>query len=187
MLYMSDSMCYMLYAKLLYASCHMPSSICLIAICQMLWPLLCLLVWLQSRLDISLYIYITRLWLSILPLQRRDYYHTTMASIYISGHMYFSLPTYHGIDQNLSLPTYRGINQNLQSPFISVGQHIKASISNSYRRLFRYANISRHYIITSVIANSGSAIYRDIDLKANKYHISYHIRSHRVSRFGILT
>jgi hypothetical protein len=70
-----------------------------------------------------------------------------------------------------------------QSPFISVRQHIKASINNSYRHLFRDASISRHSIILSVIANSGSVTYRDIDLKANKFHISYHIRFHRVSRF----
>jgi hypothetical protein len=56
-----------------------------------------------------------------------------------------------------------------------------------YRRLFRYASVSRHSIIPSVIANSGSVIYRDIDLNANKYHISYRIRSYRVTRFGILT
>jgi hypothetical protein len=56
-----------------------------------------------------------------------------------------------------------------------------------YRRLFRYASISRHSIIPSVIANSGSVIYRDVDLKANEYHFSYHIRSHRVSWFDILT
>jgi hypothetical protein len=93
----------------------------------------------------------------------------------ILSHMYFSMPAYHGIDQNP------------QSPFISVRQHIKASINNSYCRLFRHASISRHSIITSVIANSGSVIYRDSDLKANKYHISYHIRFHRVSRLGILT
>jgi hypothetical protein len=90
-------------------------------------------------------------------------------------------------EQNFSMPTYHGINQNPQSPFISVRQHIKASINNSYRRLFRYASISRHSIIPSVIANSGSVIYRDIDLKANKYHIFCHIRFHRVSRFSILT
>jgi hypothetical protein len=35
---------------------YMPQSICKIAICQMLWPCLCLLVWLRNRLDISLYI-----------------------------------------------------------------------------------------------------------------------------------
>jgi hypothetical protein len=119
----------------------------------------------------SLYLFITRL----LPLPRRDCYHATMAPIYISIHSYFSLPT------------YRGIDQNLQSPFISVCWHIRASINNSYHRLFRYASISRHYMITLIIANSGPVIYRDIHLKANKYHISYHIRSHRVSRFDILT
>jgi hypothetical protein len=93
----------------------------------------------------------------------------------ILSHLHFSMLTYHGIDQNL------------QSPFIWARQHIKASVSNSYRRLFRHASISRHSIIPSVIANFGSVIYKDVDLKANKYHISYHIRSHKVSRFGILT
>jgi hypothetical protein len=90
-------------------------------------------------------------------------------------------------EQSFSMPTYHGIDQNPQSPFISVRQHIKASINNSYHRLFRHASISRHSIILSVIANSGSVIFRDIDLKANKHHISYHIRFHRVSRFSILT
>jgi hypothetical protein len=122
----------------------------------------------------------------------------------------FSMPTYHGKskilvcqhimarakfqyaniswqEQNFSMPTYHGIDQNPQSLFISVRQHIKASINNSYRRLFRHTSISRHSIIPSVIANSGSVIYRDSDLKANKYHISYHIRFHRVFLFSILT
>jgi hypothetical protein len=90
-------------------------------------------------------------------------------------------------EPNFSMPAYHGIDQNPQSPFISVRQHIKASINNSYRRLFRHASISRHSIILSVIANSGTVIYRDVDLKANKHHISYHIRFHRVSRFSILT
>jgi hypothetical protein len=79
------------------------------------------------------------------------------------------------------MPTYHGIDQNPQSPFISVRQHIKATISNSYRRLFRHASISRHSIILSVITNSGSVTYRDIDLKANKYHILCHIRFHTAS------
>jgi hypothetical protein len=90
-------------------------------------------------------------------------------------------------EPNFSMPTYHGIDQNPQSPFISVRQHIKASINNSYHRLFRLATISRHSVILSVIANSGTVIYRDINLKANKYHISYRIRFHRVSRFSILT
>jgi hypothetical protein len=80
-----------------------------------------------------------------------------------------------GHKQNFSMPTYQGIGQNPQSPFISVRQHIKAFINNSYRRLFRHATISRHSVILSVIANSGSVVYRDIDLKANKHHISYRI------------
>jgi hypothetical protein len=69
-------------------------------------------------------------------------------------------------EQYFSMPTYQGIDQDPLSPFISVRQHIKASINNSYRRLFRHATISRHSIILSVIANSGSVIYRDIDLKS---------------------
>jgi hypothetical protein len=43
--------------------------------------------------------------------------------------MYFSMPTYHGINQNLSLPTYHDIDQNLQSPFILVCQRITLIIS----------------------------------------------------------
>jgi hypothetical protein len=159
----------------------------------MLWPLLCLLVWLHDRLGISLYICLLpgydspycryREEITIIPLWLQFISRVTGISvcqhIRVSNnnwsHMYFSMLTYHGIDQNL------------QSPFISVCQHIKASIKNSYHRLFRHASISRHSIIPSVIANSGSVIYRDIDLKANKYHISYHIRFHRVSRFDVLT
>jgi hypothetical protein len=99
----------------------------------------------------------------------------------------FQCASISGHKQKFSMPTYQGIDQNPQSPFISVRQHIKASIDTSYRRLFWHATISRHSVILSVIANSGSVIYRDIDLKANKYHISYHIRFHRVSRFSILT
>jgi hypothetical protein len=159
----------------------------------MLWPLLCLLVWLQNRLDISLYAYLLpgydspycryREEITIIPPWFQFISQVSGISVCqhirllsnILSHMYFSMPTYHGIDQNL------------QSPFISVRQHMKASINNSYRRLFRHASISRHSIIPSVIAYSGSVIYRDSDLKANKYHISYHIRSNRVSRFDILT
>jgi hypothetical protein len=155
----------------------------------MLWPLLCFLVWLHDRLDISLYIYMYLLpgdnspycryreEITIIPLWLQ--FISRVAGISVCqhirlfsnnlSHMYFSMPTYHGI------------NQNLQSPFISVCQHIKASINNSYRCLFRHASISQHSIITSVIANSGSVIYRDSDLKANKYHISYYIQFYRVS------
>jgi hypothetical protein len=95
LLHMPSALFYVLYAKcyVLYAN-----TVCQIVICQMLWPLLCLLVWLQNTLDISLYMSITRLWLSILLLQRRDYYHTIMVSIYISGYIYFSLPTNQGIE-----------------------------------------------------------------------------------------
>jgi hypothetical protein len=157
-----------------------------------------------GHLIIYIYISIIQLWLSVLPLQRRNYYYTTRASVYISGLRYFSLLVHQAIkwyleslvfqyadvswhDQNFSMPTYHGIDQNPQSPFISVCQHIKASINNSYHHLFWHASMSWYSIILSVIANSGSVIYRDIDLKANKYCISYHIRFHRVSRFGILT
>jgi hypothetical protein len=68
--------------------------------------------------------------------------------------------------------------------FASISRHLS---NNSYHCLFWHASISRHSIILSVIANSGSVIYRDIDLKANKHRISYHIRFHRVSQFSILT
>jgi hypothetical protein len=56
----SQSICQVLYfiCYMPNAMGYMPNSICQIAIHQMLWPLLCLLVWLQNRLDISLYMYI---------------------------------------------------------------------------------------------------------------------------------
>jgi hypothetical protein len=118
--------------------CYMPNAICYMPLhmldcnMQMLWPLLCLLVWIQNRLDISLYISITQLWFSILPLLRRNYYHTTMVSFHISNHclirfadiswhhsisqitVYFGLPTYQGrsitlITVYFSMPAYHGI------------------------------------------------------------------------------
>jgi hypothetical protein len=215
-----------------------------------------------------IYMSITRLWLSILPLQRRNYYYITMDSVYISALRYisllahqvikwyleshvfqyagiswheqsFSMPTYHGMskvsvcrhimawakfqyagitwhEQSFSMPAYQGMSkvsvcrhimarpkfqyaniswqeQNFSTPTyhgkskISVCQHIMASTKIPNHHLFRYASISRHSIILSVIANSGSVTYRDIDLKANKYHIFCHIRSNRVSRLSILT
>jgi hypothetical protein len=145
--YMSNAICQVLYVK-----CYMSNSVCQTAMCEMLWPLLCLLVWLQSRWDLH-YIYpLPSYDFSILPLLRRDYYYMTMASLCISDHhlfwfvdilshrsispitVYFGLPTYHGIDLYL------------------------------YHRLCQLANISWHYIITLVIANSSSFIYRDIYL-----------------------
>jgi hypothetical protein len=159
----------------------------------MLWPLLCLLVWLQNRLGISLYTY-------LLPGYDSPYCHYREEIIIIppglqfisqvsgiSGCQHIRVSSNILSNMYFSMPTYHGIDQNLQSSFILVRQHIKASVSNSYRRLFRHASISRYSIIPSVIANSDSVIYRDIDLKANKYHISYHIRFHRVSRFDMLT
>jgi hypothetical protein len=250
----------------------------------MLWPLLCLLEWLQNRLDICrIYIYYPAMTLHIAVIEKKLLLYHQGFGLYlkvsgisvcrhimakskilvcrhmlyfvswpayliswpayfispVSGLRYisllahqvtkwylesqvfqyaniswheqsFSMPAYHGKsqisvcqhimawakfqyvnisgqEQNFSMPAYHGIDLNPQSPFISVRQHIKASINNSYRHLFRHASISRHSIILSVIANSGSVIYRDINLKANKHHISYRIRFHRVSQFSILT
>jgi hypothetical protein len=65
-------------------------------------------------------------------------------NLYLRSNMYFSMPTYHGINQNLSLPTYHGIDQNLQSLFISVCQHITALYNHFSHRQFWLSNISRH-------------------------------------------
>jgi hypothetical protein len=124
--YMANAMCYMssVICQMLWAICQTPCARLLYAKCYD--HCYVFLVWLQNRLDISLYISITRLWLSILPLQRRNCYYTTMASIYISGlryfslsahqvssnilsHIYCSMPTYHGIDQNLHITVYFGM------------------------------------------------------------------------------
>jgi hypothetical protein len=187
--------CYGLYAKLHMLDWNMPNAMTIAMSFSMTT---------EQVGHFIIYMSIIRLWLSILPLQRRNYYYITMASVYISALRYISLLAHQVIkwylesqvfqyadiswhEQSFSMPTYHGIDQNPQSLFILVRQHIKASINNSYRHLFRHASISRHSIIPSVIANSGSVIYRDIDLKTNKCHISYHIRSNRVTRFGIVT
>jgi hypothetical protein len=187
--------CYGLYAKLHMLDCNISNAMTIAMSFSMTTEQVGHLI-----INIS----IIRLWLSILPLQRKNYYYTTMASVYISGLRYFNLLAHQTIkwyleshvfqyadmswhEQNFSMPTYHGINPNPQSPFILICQHIKASINNSYHHLFWHASISRHSIIPLVIANSGSVIYRDSNLKANKYHISYHIRSNRVSWFNILT
>jgi hypothetical protein len=83
----------------------------------------------------------------------------------ILSHMYFQYANISWQELNFSMPTYHGIDQNPQSPFILVRQHIKASINNSYRCLFWHASISQHSIIPSVITNLGSVTYRDFDLK----------------------
>jgi hypothetical protein len=193
--YMLYAECYGLYAKLHMLDCNMSNAMTIA---------MSFSITTEQVGHLIINISIIRLWLSILPLQRRNYYYTTMASVYISGLRYINLLAHQAIKwyleshvfqyagiswhkQNFSMPTYHGVDQNPQSPFISVRQHIKASINNSYRRLFRYASIPGHSIIHSFIASSGSVIYRDIDLKAIKCHISYHIQFHRVSRFGILT
>jgi hypothetical protein len=176
--------CYGLYVKLHMLDCYMPNAMTIVVSFSMTTEQvghLIIYINLLSGYDYPYCRY--REEITIIPLCLQFISQVTGISVYqhirllsnILSHMYFSMPTYHGIDQNP------------QSPFISVRQHIKASINNSYRRLFRHASISRHSIIPSVIANSGSVIYRNNDLKANKYYISYHIRSHRVSRFGILT
>jgi hypothetical protein len=188
--------CYVQYAKLRMLDCNMPNAMTIAMSFSMTTEQV-------GHLIIYTYIYYPAMTLHIVVTEKKLLLYHHGFNLYLRSHVfqfvkhirvssnilsyiYFSMPTYLGINQNLSMPTYHGINQNLQSLFISVRQHIKASVSNSYHHLFWYASISRHYIITSVIANSGSIIYRDINLKANKYHISYYIQSHRVSRFDIL-
>jgi hypothetical protein len=130
--------CYGLYAKLHMLDCNMSNAMTTAMSFSMTT---------EQVGHLIIYISITQLWLSILPLERRNYYYTTMASVYISGLRYFSLLAHQAIkwyleshvfqyadiswhEQNFSMPTYHGIDQNLQSPFISVCQHIKASIYN---------------------------------------------------------
>jgi hypothetical protein len=84
-----------------------------------------------------IYMSITRLWLSILPLQRRNYYYITMTSVYISALRYISLLAhqvikwylesqvfqYAGIswqEQSFSMPAYHGMSK------VSVCRHIMA-------------------------------------------------------------
>jgi hypothetical protein len=143
---------------------YMPNSICYIAICQMLWPLLCLLEWLQNRLDISSYISSIQLWLSILPLQRRNCYYTTRASVYISKSQVFQ---YAGISWQRAKFQHTGICYILypgrhilcpsQHIFTSWPAYLKVSglryvsllahqVTKWYleSQVFQYANISWH-------------------------------------------
>jgi hypothetical protein len=80
--------CYVPCAKLHMLDCNMPNAMTIAMSFSMTAEQVGYLI---------IYISITRLWLSILPLQRRNYYYTTMASVYISGLRYFSLSAYQGI------------------------------------------------------------------------------------------
>jgi hypothetical protein len=69
--------CYGLYAKLHMLDCYMPNAMTIAMSFRMTTEQV-------GYFIIYIYIYIIRLWLSILPLQRRNYYYTTRASVYIS-------------------------------------------------------------------------------------------------------
>ena len=78
---------------------------------------------------------------------------------------------YNGIISHLSSSNYYGIIKYLISPFISACQVIRELYNISDRRLFRFANISRHRPLIHI------AKYHGI----NKYVESPHISAHRVS------
>jgi hypothetical protein len=131
----------------------------------MLWPLLCLLVSLQNRFDISLYIYIsvTRLWLSILPLQRRDYYYITMASIYISGRRYFSLSAYQSIKWYLESHLFQFADiswHRSKSQYADISWHQSKSPNH---RLFQFARESTHQSVTLITVYFGMLAYHGIN------------------------
>jgi hypothetical protein len=132
--------CNGLYAKLHMLDCNMPNAMTIAMSFSMTTEQVGYLV---------IYISIIRLWLSILPLQRRNYYYITMASVYISALRYICLLAHQVIkwylesqvfqyaniswqEQNFSMPTYHGKSK------ISVCQHIMA------RAKFQYAGISWH-------------------------------------------
>jgi hypothetical protein len=86
---------------------YMPKSICKIAICQMLWPCLCLLVWLRNRLDISLYICLLPGYDSPYCRYREEITIIPPGLQFISQSLrYFSMPTYHDKKQSFSMPAY---------------------------------------------------------------------------------
>jgi hypothetical protein len=131
----SQSICQVLYAEwyVLYAKLHMidwnmPNAMTIAMSFSMTTEQVGYLI---------IYMSITRLWLSILPLQRRNYYYTTSASVYISGLRYFSLLVHQAIkwyleshvfqyagiswhEQSSSMPVYHGMSKVL------VCQHIMA-------------------------------------------------------------
>jgi hypothetical protein len=134
--YMPSALFHMLYAESygLYAKLHMldwdmPNAMTIVMSFSMTTEQVGYLI---------IYMSITRLWLSILPLQRRNYYYITMDSVYISALRYISLLAHQVIkwylesqvfqyadiswhEQSFSMPTYHGKSQ------ISVCQHIMAS------------------------------------------------------------
>jgi hypothetical protein len=106
--YMPNALChilcteyYGLYAKLHMLDCNMPNAMTIAMSLSMTTEQVGYLI---------IYMSITRLWLSILPLQRRNYYYTTRASVYISKSQVFQ---------------YAGISWQ-RAKCISVCRHIMA-------------------------------------------------------------
>jgi hypothetical protein len=79
-----------------------------------------------------------------------------------------SMPAYHGKEQNASMPAYHGKEQDFSMPAyhgkskISVCQHIMASTKIPNHRLFRFASISRHLLITHIAVYFGMPAYQGI-------------------------
>jgi hypothetical protein len=155
---------YGLYAKLHMLDCYMPNTMTIAMSFSMTTKQVGYLI---------IYMSITRLWLSILPLQRRNYYYTTNASVYILGLRYFSLLVHRAIkwyleshvfqyaniswhEQSFSMLVYHGMSK------ISVCQHIMASTKIPNHRLFRFASISRHLSITHIAVYFGMPAYHGI-------------------------
>jgi hypothetical protein len=120
--------CYGLYAKLHMLDWNMPNTMTIAMSFSMTTEQVGYLI---------IYMSITRLWLSILPLQGINYYYITIASVYISALRYISLLAHQVIkwnlesqvfqyadiswhEQSFSVPAYQGKSQ------ISVCQHIMA-------------------------------------------------------------
>jgi hypothetical protein len=103
--YMPSALCHMLYAEChgLYAKIHMldwnmPNAMTIAMSFSMTTEQVGYLI---------IYMSITRLWLSILPLQRRNYYYTTRASVYISKSQVFQ---YAGISWQRAKCQYASIS-----------------------------------------------------------------------------
>jgi hypothetical protein len=156
--------CNGLYAKLHMLDCNMPNAMTIAMSFSMTT---------EQVGHIIIYISIIRLWLSILPLQRRNYYYITMASVYISALKYTSLLAHQVIkwylesrvfqyadiswhEQSFSMPTYHGMSKVL------VCRHIMASTKIPNHRLFWFASISRHLSITHIAIYFGMPAYHDI-------------------------
>jgi hypothetical protein len=173
---------YGLYAKIHMLDCDMPNAMTIAMSFRMTTEQVGYFI---------IYMSITRLWLSILPLQRRNYYYTTRASVYISKSQVFqyagiswheksfSMPVYHGI-RKVSVCRYimawekfqyAGISWHEKSfsmpvyhgmSKVSVYRHIRASIKIPNHRLFRFASISRHLSITHIAVYFGMPPYHGI-------------------------